>query len=147
MEVGTNPPTGKFTQGNTFGKGRPKGLDKTRLIGKAISEEDFSQLLRLIYRRALGEDVAIDMAAAKLILDCIPVARSRSFIETKTLVNIKNLEDFDKAMKDTLTMVGKGEMSVEDGIESANLIEKRGINILHIENKKLKEALEQVNHC
>jgi hypothetical protein len=131
-----------FEKGNTLavGKGRPPNqFDKKTLMQKSITSQEFDALFTLIKRKAMGEDVIIDLAAAKLIIDCVPVAKPGKYIVSKSLKGIKTEEHVDLAMEDTLNQVGDGEMSIEDGIDVATLIEKRGITILNKEIRELDE--------
>lgn len=135
-----------FTKGNTYsvGKGRPVSqFDKRSLIQKHISEEDFGMLLDRVRRKALGEDVEIDLAAAKLIIDCVPVPKPATFIKQQALKAVKTEEHVDAAMEDTLTQVGEGELSVESGLDVAALIEKRGIMLLKKDLNALEAEKEQ----
>jgi hypothetical protein len=130
-----------FEKGNQLGiKGRTPGLfDKRTLVKKSITPEEFDALFDLLKRKAMGENVNVDLAAAKLIIDCVPVAKQATHIQSKSLVGIKTEEHVDAAMEDTLSQVGGGEMSLEDGLDVVNLIEKRGVVILKKEVRELDE--------
>ena len=131
-----------FQKGNTLavGKGRPPNqFDKKSLMQKSISPQEIDGLFKLVMRKAMGENVNIDLIAAKLIIDCVPVAKVARHITSKSLEAIKTEEHVDMAMEDTLTQVGVGEMSIEDGLDVAALIEKRGVVLLKKEIRELEE--------
>lgn len=133
-------PTLLFQKGNTIGKGRPAGFfDKRSLMQKSITAQEFDALFTLLKRKAMGEDVTVDLAAAKLIIDCVPVAKPSTHITSKSLQGIKTEDQVDMAMEDTLTQVGSGDMSIENALDVASLIEKRGVVILKREVRELEE--------
>lgn len=140
--IGKDPETGRFVKGYRGGPGRAKGSRTTTQI--MLEELGTSQGLEIL-RKVIEQAKAGDVQSQKLILDRVyPVPKSKTYINNNNLINITDIPSFDKAMKDTLTMVGEGDLALEDGIEVANLIEKRGSNLLQIDNKKLREEIERV---
>ncbi len=136
----------RFEKGNTFavGKGRPPNrFTKDSLIKRCISEQEFNDLVSLVRRKAMGEDVEVDLAAAKIIIDCVPVARASTYIKQEALRGVDSDEKVDLAMENTLEQVGDGEMSIEDGLDVATLIEKRGVMLVKRELKELDEEKEK----
>lgn len=138
-----------FEKGNTYavGKGRPPNqFDKKTLMQKSISAQEFDDLFRLVMRKAMGEDISIDLAAAKIIIDCVPVSKASKYVINRSLQGIKTEEHIDMAMEDTCNQVGAGEMSIEDGLDVAALIEKRGVVILKREVRELEEEeMREIN--
>lgn len=133
-------PTILFQKGNKLGKGRPPSqFDKKSLMQKSITPQEFDDLFKLLKRKAMGENVNIDLAAAKLIIDCVPVAKPATHITSKAIQGIKTEEQVDAAMEETLTEVGTGELSIEDGLDVATLIEKRGVVLMKKELNELNE--------
>jgi hypothetical protein len=134
----------KFPVGHKFAPGRPKGtLNKDRLVRESISEEEFKLLMKALIDQALGKksDQKIDLVAAKMVIDLLPV--HKSFILHSSLKKIQTAEQVDKAMEDTLTLVGNEELSLEDAVIATNIIGKRYETILTEQNKILNEILER----
>ena len=133
----------RFQPGNTIGAaGRPKGtLNKDRLVRESISEEEFKLLMKALTDQALGKksDQKIDLAAAKMVIDLIPV---KNFISHAAMKKIKTEEQVAKAMEDTGTLVGNEELSLEDALVATTIIGKIGESILTAQSKQIQETLE-----
>ena len=143
METGKNTETGKFTKGNQYGEGRKRGShDKLTYIIQFTSPEERGVLVRNTFERALAGDTS----CVKMIWDCFPNTPYERYVEHVALQNINTEEEIDQAMQDTLSLVGAGELSLDDGIDVAILIEKRGTMILKNEIKELdKEEMRDKN--
>ena len=140
MEITKDPATGRFLKGNNYGGGRKKGShDKLTYLVRCTSPEERESLVRSTFERALAGDIG----CVKMIWDCLPNTQYERYIEHPALTDIKTEEQVDQAMQETLTMVGHGELSLEEGLDTAQLIEKRGMMILKREIENLeRENLE-----
>ncbi len=140
MKTAKDPATGQFLKGNNYGGGRKKGShDKLTYLIRCTTAEERESLVRSTFERAL----AGDMAYTKMIWDCFPSAPYERYIKHATLKDIKTEVQIDKAMEETLSLVGAGELSLEEGLDVTTLIEKRGISILRQEIHKIEHEMAE----
>lgn len=127
-----------FKLGNTHavGKGRPKSRhDSLTYLLRVTDAMDRDALVRKTYDDAM----AGDKICLKMIWDCFPKAPYEPDTDHLTLVNVGSEQDVDQALQDTLSMVGMGELSIDNGLKLVNLIERRGAVILKNEIRELEE--------
>lgn len=125
---------GRFTKGNTASKGfgRPRdSFNKASLLSSALNNTDVIALIDMIYDKAMAGDIK----CAQLIFDCLP--NPRSYIKSEALKRMKTIQEIDTAMDIALAAVGEGVLSLEDGADAFNLLEKRGNTILQVETYEM----------
>ncbi len=142
---GKDPKSGQFVKGNKFHETTNNTASKKTNIRKQVlnsCRDTAPKLIKQMLEQALAGDVKLQC----YIMDIILPARAIHLEQEKSVLeNVVTQEDVNVAMTDVIRDVGRGEISIEDGFQVANILDKKAQSIQVCLQKELLAVQERLD--
>lgn len=135
-----NKPRGRpFEQGNSFGRGRPKG---SRNKEKSPGQRIFEQYAEPLVRKCIAQALQGDRSAMRLCMERISPAQREASIRM-SLPKIETAKDVHRAAEKVTEAIRRGEITPTDGETIMRILESRSRVIERVDFESRLERLER----
>jgi hypothetical protein len=136
-----NQPRGRpFPNGNTIGRGRPKG---SRNKAKAPAQELLEQYAEPLTKKCITLAMQGDKSAMRICMSYLSPVREEACVQVK-LAPIRNIRDLDNAAEKVTQSIARGKITPLEGEKLMNILEARS-KILQVADIEIRlTKLEEI---